>query len=75
MISRIEPRIELIEANEDYYPTFQNFGWLYFLRMFNGYNSRVTKAFALIFNGEYAKVGDIELQTNEEMIAKVTKLS
>jgi hypothetical protein len=75
MISRIEPGIELIEANEDYYPTFQKVGWLDFLRMFNGYNSQVTKAFALSFNGEYAKVGDIELQINEEMIARVTKLS
>jgi hypothetical protein len=73
MISRIEPGIELIEANEDYYPTFQKVGWLDFLRMFNGYNSQVTKYFALSFNGEYTKVGDIELQINEEMIARVTK--
>jgi hypothetical protein len=43
--------------------------------MLNGYNSRVTKYFALSFNGECAKVEDIELQINEEMIAKVTKLS
>ena len=41
--------------------------------MFNGYNSRVTKYFALSFNGECTKVGYIELQINDEMIAKVTK--
>jgi hypothetical protein len=39
MISRIEPRNRLIEANEDYYLKFQKFGWLDFLQMFNGYNS------------------------------------
>jgi hypothetical protein len=43
--------------------------------MFNGYNSRVTKYFALSFNGECAKVRDIELQINQEMISRVTKLS
>jgi hypothetical protein len=56
MISRIKLGIELIEDNEDYYPTFQKVGWLYFLRKFNDYNSQVTKYFSLCFNGEYDKV-------------------
>jgi hypothetical protein len=46
MISRVEPVVELIEAQEDYFPTFERVGWLKFLCMFNGYNAQVTKAFA-----------------------------
>jgi hypothetical protein len=73
MISRIEPDIELIEANEDYYSTFQKVGWLDFFWMSNGYNSHVTKSFEFSFNGVYSKVGDIELYINEEMISIRTK--
>jgi hypothetical protein len=46
MISRVEPGVELIEAQEDYFPTFERVGWLKFMCMFNGYNAQVTKAFA-----------------------------
>lgn len=75
MISRFEPRIELTKAHEDYFPTFQKVGWLDFLRVFNGYNAQVTKYFVLNFNGEYTKIGDTQLQLDEELIARVTKLS
>jgi hypothetical protein len=73
MISRVEPTVELIEAQEDYFPTFEKVGWLNFLRMFNGHNAQVTKDFAQTFNGEHAKIGDIELQLDEEIIARATK--
>jgi hypothetical protein len=39
MISRVEPGVELIEAQEDYFQTFERVGWLNFMHMFNGYNA------------------------------------
>jgi hypothetical protein len=36
---------------------------------------QVTKAFTQTLNGERAKIGDIELQLDEEVIARATKLS
>ena len=74
MISRVETIVDLIKAQEDYFPTFERVGWLKFMCMFNGYNVQATKAFAWTFNGECVKIGDIELQLNQEIIAKVTKL-
>jgi hypothetical protein len=41
--------------------------------MFNAYNAQVTKSFARTFNGEHTKIGDIELQIDEELITRVTK--
>jgi hypothetical protein len=45
MISRVERVVDLIEAQENYYPTFEKVRWLDFLRMFYGHNVQVTKAF------------------------------
>jgi hypothetical protein len=73
IISRVEPVVELIEAREDYFPTFENVGWLNLLHMFNGHNAQVTKDFARTFNGEHAKIGDTKLNLDEETIARATK--
>ena len=74
MISRVEPVAKLIEDQEDYYPAFKKVGWLNFLCIFNGHNVQVTKAFTRTLNCERAKIGYIELQLDEEVIAKATKL-
>ena len=74
MISKVEPIVDLIEAQEDYFPTFERVGWLNFMSMFNGHNMQVTKAFPWTFNGEHAKIRYIELQLDEEIIVRVTKL-
>jgi len=42
--------------------------------MFHGHNAQVTKSFTRTFNAEHTKIGDIELQVDEEIIAIVTKL-
>jgi hypothetical protein len=39
MISKVEPIVDLIEAQEDYFPTFERVGWLNFMRIFNGHNA------------------------------------
>ena len=65
MISIVEPDVELIEAQEVYFPTFERVGWLEFLCILNGYNVQVTKDFAWSFNGEHAKIGDMELHIDE----------
>jgi hypothetical protein len=59
MISRVETVVDLIEAQEDYFPNFEKVGWLNFLRMFNGHNTQVAKAFTRTFNGEHTKIGGI----------------
>jgi hypothetical protein len=57
MISKVEPDVEIIEAHEEYFPTFERVGWLKNLCMFNGYNAQVTKFFTQSSNGEHAKIG------------------
>ena len=41
------------------------FGWLPFIKKFDGYNPIMARQFALSFNGFRAKVGDVQLEINE----------
>jgi hypothetical protein len=52
----------------------ENGGWLVFIQRFEGFNLSVAQQFALTFDGCRAKVGDIQLELNEEFISSATGL-
>jgi hypothetical protein len=52
----------------------ENSGWLVFIQRFEGFNLSVAQQFALTFDGFRAKVGDIQLELNEEFISSTTGL-
>jgi hypothetical protein len=56
------------------YSDLENFGWLSFIRKFDGYNPSVARQFALTFNGCRAKVGDVQLEINEQFLSSATSL-
>jgi hypothetical protein len=43
-------------------------GWDTFIKRFEGYNLHVAKEFAQTFDGNRAKVGDIQLDVTEEFV-------
>jgi hypothetical protein len=49
--------------------------WVKFIQSFEGFNLEVAQAFAKTFDGTRAKIGDIQLQVNEESITEATSLS
>jgi hypothetical protein len=53
----------------------ENNGWLVFIQRFEGFNLFVAQQFALTFDGCRAKVGDIQLELNEEFISSATGLA
>jgi len=50
-------------------------GWLTFVQRFEGFNLIVSQQFSLTFYGCRAKVGDIQLELNEEFISSATGLA
>jgi hypothetical protein len=53
----------------------ENSGWLVFIQRFEGFNLSVAQQFALTFDGCRVKVGDIQLELNEEFISFATGLA
>jgi hypothetical protein len=51
------------------------FGWVKFVQSFEGFNLEVAQDFAKTFDGARDKIGDLQLQVDEESIAEATGLS
>jgi hypothetical protein len=49
-------------------------GWLTFIQRFKGFNLCVARQFSLTFDGCRAKVGDIQLEIDEQFISLATGL-
>jgi hypothetical protein len=49
-------------------------GWLTFMQRFEGFNLVVAQQFSMTFDGCRAKVGDIQLEVDEEFISSATGL-
>jgi hypothetical protein len=66
-VVRIEPNdvqtLLLFDNTREYLETN---GWLVFIEKFEGFNLAVAQQFALTFDGCKAKVGDIQLELNED---------
>jgi hypothetical protein len=56
------------------YSDLEEFGWLPFIRKFDGYNLTVARQFALSFDGCRAKVGDVQLEITEQFLSSATSL-
>ena len=56
------------------YVDLEEFGWLSFIRKFDGFNIVVARQFALSFDGGRAKVGDLQLEITEQSISLATGL-
>jgi hypothetical protein len=52
----------------------EKFGWLPFIRKFDGYNPIVARQFALSFDGCRAKIGDVQLEINEQFLSSAISL-
>jgi hypothetical protein len=52
----------------------EKFGWLPFIRKFDGYNPIVAQQFALSFDGCRAKIGDVQLEINEQFLSSAISL-
>jgi hypothetical protein len=52
----------------------ENSGWLVFIQRFEGFNLLAAQQFTLTFDGCRAKVGDIQLELNEEFLSSATGL-
>jgi hypothetical protein len=52
----------------------EKFGWLSFIRKFDGYNPIVAWQFALSFDGCRAKIGDVQLEINEQFLSSAISL-
>jgi hypothetical protein len=56
------------------YSDLEEFGWLAFIRKFDGYDITVSRQFALSFDGYRAKVGDVQLEVTEQSLSSATSL-
>jgi hypothetical protein len=56
------------------YSDLEEFGWLPFIRRFDGFNPGVARQFALTFDGCRAKVGDVQLEIDEHFLSLATGL-
>ena len=56
------------------YSDLEEFGWLAFIRKFDGYNITVARQIALSFDGCRAKVGDVQLEITEQFLSLATSL-
>jgi hypothetical protein len=56
------------------YSDLEEFEWLPFIRKFDGYKPSVAQQFVLTFDGCRAKVGDVQLEINEQFLSLATSL-
>jgi hypothetical protein len=67
---RIEPNgIQTLLLFDNAHEDLESNGWLVFIKKFEGFNLTVAQQFALTFDGCRAKVGDIQLELNEEFFS------
>jgi hypothetical protein len=74
-IVRAEPNgCQALLTFDGAYSDLEEFGWLPFIRKFDGFNISVARQFALSFDGCRAKVGDVQLEITEQSLSLETNL-
>jgi hypothetical protein len=74
-VVRIEPNgIQTLLLFDNVRKDLENNGWIVFIQKFEGFNLMVAQQFALMFDGCWAKVGDIQLEMDEEFLSLATSL-
>ena len=72
-VVRIEPNGSQVLLLFNYaHKDLEEMGWIAFIQRFEGFNLTVAQQFTLTFDGCSAKVGDIQLELNEEFISSAT---
>ena len=75
MSARLEPKeFNSTDLHERCLEIFENKQWINFFEKFNGHNEQVSMAFAETFNGEIARVGNLQIRLSEDILAQVTGL-
>jgi hypothetical protein len=75
-VVRIEPNgSQALLLFDNAQKDLEDSGWLTFVQRFEGFNLIVAQQFSLTFDGCRAKVGDIQLEINEEFISSATGLA
>jgi hypothetical protein len=62
-------------SHDDIVDDLVHFNWVKFIQSLKDFNFEVAEAFAKNFDGAKAKVGDLQLQVNEESIVEAKGLS
>jgi hypothetical protein len=74
-VVRVEPNgSQALLTFDGAYANLEEFGWLSFIRKFDGFNMVVARQFTLSFDGGRAKVGDLQLEITEQSISLATGL-
>ena len=74
-IVRAEPNgCQVLLMFDGAYSDLEKFGWLPFIKKFDGYNPIMAPQFALSFDGCRAKVGDVQLEITERFLSLETSL-
>jgi hypothetical protein len=74
-VVRIEPNgVQTLLLFDNAREDLERNGWLVFIEKFEGFNLAVAQQFALTFDGCRAKVGDIQLELNEDFLSSATGL-
>jgi hypothetical protein len=69
----IEPNgVQTLLLFDNAHEELESNGWLVFIQKFEGFNLAVAQQFSLTFDGCRAKVGDIQLELNEEFLSSAT---
>jgi hypothetical protein len=75
-VVRIEPNgVQTLLLFDNAREDLERNGWLVFIEKFEGFNLAVAQQFSLTFDGCRAKVGDIQLELNEEFLSSATGLA
>jgi hypothetical protein len=74
-VVRIEPNgVHTLLLFDNAQEELERNGWRVFVEKFEGFNLAVAQQFALTFDGCRAKIGDIQLELNEDFIKSATGL-
>jgi hypothetical protein len=74
-VVRIEPNgIHTLLSFDNARDDLERNDWRVFIEKFEGFNLRVAQEFALTFDGCREKIGDVQLEVNEDFISQATSL-
>jgi hypothetical protein len=74
-VVRAEPNgCQALLTFDSAYKDLEDYGWLDFIKKFDGYSFTVARQFALSFDGCRAKVGDVQLGITEQFLSMATSL-
>lgn len=74
-VVRIEPNsVQTLLSFDNAREDLERNGWCVFVEKFEGFNLTVAQEFALTFDGCRAKIGDVQLELNEDFISQATDL-